>query len=372
MKYTIFVTQQCNLACDYCYIGKKQESMSPQVARAAVDLIFERTPPNENVDIGFFGGEPLLEFELIESITSMIMSHSAYDPNRVSLSIVTNGTIFNDAIGVFVSTHGIDLCVSADGSPAVHDRYRLFRGGKGSAATVRSNLIRALAHASGLAVNAVFKPETLAALPESARYFFDLGVKRLFLNPDYSADWSRPDIESLESVYRSLGDLYCEYYRRNDARFLSIIDNKITVTLRGGYDPIERCRMGNAELAFAASGNIYPCERLVGRDDGKTHCLGNVFDSVEPSLMQCHTKGGNEVNDECTACGIRDYCMNWCGCSNYFSSGYYDRVGTFLCGSEQAAVKTAFDVYQRLENELGPVFMEHVGGRPYAHALASK
>jgi uncharacterized protein len=194
MKYTLFVTQQCNLECDYCYIGKREESMSRQVARKAVNLIFERTPPYENIDIGFFGGEPLLKFELIESITSMILSHTSYDATRVTLSIVTNGTVFNDAIGAFVSTRGIDLCVSADGPPTVHDRFRRFRGGKGSAATIRANLIRALAHAPGLAVNAVFNPETLATLPESARYFFDLGVKRLFLNADYSANWSRPDL----------------------------------------------------------------------------------------------------------------------------------------------------------------------------------
>lgn len=137
MKYTLSVTQQCNLECDYCYIGKKQETVSVDVARAAVDHIFDRTPPTENIDIGFFGGEPLLKFPLIESITSLIRSHPSYDANRVTLSIVTNGTIFDDTIGTFVRDHKIDLCVSADGPTAVHDRYRWFRGGKGSAATVR-------------------------------------------------------------------------------------------------------------------------------------------------------------------------------------------------------------------------------------------
>lgn len=65
---------------------------------------------------------------------------------------------------------------------------------------------------------------------------------------------------------------------------------------------------------------------------------------------------------------MRDYRTNWCGCSNYFSSGHYNRVGAFLCASERTAVKIAFDVFQGLEKEVGGVFMEHLSGRPFAHA----
>jgi uncharacterized protein len=335
-----------------------------------VDLIFERTPRHENIDIGFFGGEPLLEFELIESVMEMITAHASYDAGRIALSLVTNGTIFNDRIAEFLTCNDIELCVSADGPPSVHDRFRLLRGGRPSATTVKETLLKALIYMPGLAVNAVYGPDTLAALAESVRYLADLGVRRIFLSPDYSADWRTENVDSLGTVYASLGDLYCEYYLRDDPRFVSMLDNKITVMLRGGYDPLERCRMGTGELAFAPSGNIYPCERLVGADDGSTHCLGNVFDGIQPSRMLCHMKGGGEVNTECVDCGIRDYCMNWCGCSNYFSSGYYDRVGTFLCASEQAAVRAALEVYQRLESKLGGVFMEHLGGRPYVPALA--
>jgi uncharacterized protein len=64
--------------------------------------------------------------------------------------------------------------------------------------------------------------------------------------------------------------------------------------------------------------------------------------------------------------------MNWCGCSNYFSSGYYNRVSSFLCASEQAAIKVAFDVFQKLESEMSGVFMEHLSGRPFANALAKR
>ena len=88
MKYTLFVTQQCNLRCSYCYIVKRDSQMSLSVAKKVIDLVYERTPPQENIDIGFFGGEPLLAFETIKSITDIIESHQLFDPGRVKLAIV--------------------------------------------------------------------------------------------------------------------------------------------------------------------------------------------------------------------------------------------------------------------------------------------
>ncbi len=369
MKCTLCITQKCNLNCSYCYIGKKPSSMSLDVACAAVDFLFERTPPEDIIDIGFFGGEPLLEFELIKSITAMIKSHPQYDAGRVSLSVVTNGTIFSDEIAGFMNEQGIECGISCDGPPPVQDRFRRFGDGSGSSAAVEETIRRAVEAFPTVLVNAVYTPSTLSHLPRSVEYFSSLGLKRIFLSPDYSASWTKSDIDSLAHVYGCVAEKYIEYYLREKPHFINIIDNKIAVILRGGYQPTERCTMGSGELAFAPSGNIYPCERLIGADDGSTHSIGNVGTGIDPGLMACHIKAGGDANAECTECGIRDYCTNWCGCSNYFSSGYYNRVGTFLCASEQTAVKAAFGVFQRLEKEVGGVFMEHLSGRPFTHAL---
>jgi uncharacterized protein len=372
MKYTLCITQQCNLNCSYCYIGKKGLSMPLDIAAAIVDFIFERTPPQENIDIGFFGGEPILEFDLIKLITSMIKSHRLYDAGRVTLSMVTNGTLFSQEIAEFIYAQEIEFCISCDGPPPVQDCYRRFRDGRGSSAAVEETIRKAVNALPTVVVNAVYTPVTVSRLSETVEYFSQLGLKRLFLSPDYSATWTKEDIDSLEHVYGEVAGKYVEHYLLGKPLFINIIDNKITVILRGGYQQIERCRMGTGELAFAPSGNIYPCERFIGGDDGSSHCIGNMGKGMDLGRMSCHTMPGGEVNAECTECGIRDYCMNWCGCSNYFSSGYYNRVSSFLCASEQMAVKTAFGVFQELERELGGVFIEHLSGRPYANVFAKK
>jgi len=95
MKYTLLITQQCNLRCSYCYSGKKDSVMSLETAKSIVNTIFTHTAPDEKVDTGFFCGEPLLEFARIKDIVSLIENQPLYDPNRVELVVVTNGAIFS-------------------------------------------------------------------------------------------------------------------------------------------------------------------------------------------------------------------------------------------------------------------------------------
>ena len=126
MKYTLCITQQCNLSCDYCYIVKKKSVMSLDIAVNIINFIFKNTPLEEKINIGFFGGEPLLKFKLIKNITHIIETHPSYNKNRVVLSIVSNGTIFSDEIASFLNEHNIWLCISCDGPSVVHDKFRCF------------------------------------------------------------------------------------------------------------------------------------------------------------------------------------------------------------------------------------------------------
>ena len=110
--------------------------------------------------------------------------------------------------------------------------------------------------------------------------------------------------------------------------------------------------MGKGEFAFTPSGNIYPCERLIGSDNGSGHCIGHIDTGIDPGLLSCRVSPEKSINEECVSCGLKDYCMNWCGCSNYFSSGYYNLVSPFLCSSEKAAIQAAFNAFQSIEEKL--------------------
>ena len=101
MKYALLLTQACNLACRYCYIIKDKHSISAENARKAVDFIFSNSQEGEPIDIGFFGGEPLLEFSRLREITEMIEKHPLFPFREVVLQVITNGTIFSDEIAAF-------------------------------------------------------------------------------------------------------------------------------------------------------------------------------------------------------------------------------------------------------------------------------
>jgi uncharacterized protein len=157
-----------------------------------------------------------------------------------------------------------------------------------------------------------------------------------------------------------VGEIYEAYHRAGTPHFISLLDAKIAVIMTGGYRPQDRCQMGSAEFAFSPDGHVFPCERLVGNGAANQHCLGKIGDDVSPcgSCGVSRSTVGNNV--ECQACGLREYCMRWCGCSNFMATGHYDRVSGFLCASEQAAIKVAFEVFQTLGQDLKARFVQQV------------
>jgi uncharacterized protein len=216
-------------------------------------------------------------------------------------------------------------------------------------------------------VNAVYSDQTVQQLPQTVDYLVELGVKNIYLNLDISAKWTQEHAEQLSKVFEVLAEKYLQFYLHGSPKFINIIDNKIAVILRGGYGPFERCRMGTGELAFGPTGNFYPCERLVGSDDGKTNCLGNVVEgTIRPST--CKTVPSAATNTECTQCGLSEYCMNWCGCTNYHSTGSYDKVSAFMCAHERATINIAYQMIQRMK-ENGIDFSHHIKGTPLDNVL---
>lgn len=343
--------------------------MSVSTAKRAVDFVFENTPESEKIEFGFFGGEPLLEFDLVKEITSIIQDHECFDPRRAQISVTTNGTIFSDEIADFLVENNVVLCISCDGPPEIQDASRRFRNGKGSSSVVEDNIKKALAVFPLTPVNAVFSPENLHCLPDVFDYLVSLGVKNVYLSPNISARWTKRDIEMLPKTYDAVGERYMVYYSQGKPKHVNIIDGKITLILCGGYKPNERCRMGTAEFAFAPSGNIYPCERLIGADDGKTHCIGNVSQK-SPIRGGCSAISTTAINAECRTCGIADYCMNWCGCTNFHSTGSYNIVSPFTCASEKAAINTAFRIIEKIGDNWS-ILQHHLSGTPLMNIVGA-
>jgi len=323
--------------------------MSSEIAAQSVDFIYNNTTPKgERIQIGFFGGEPLLHFDMIETIARLVHEHHAYTGYDVEMMLVTNATLLTGEIFRRLTDLGIGIGASCDGPPVIQDLFRRFSDGSSTSLLVENNLKMLAASVPNVMVNAVYRPETVQYLPQSIEYFSALGIRRIILSADFSALWTARDIAGLAQVYDAVGKKYCDYYRQHDPHYISLIDSKIPVIMRGGYHDDERCRMGNGEFTISPQGNLFPCERLVGDGSVDNHCIGTLQTGPILERMQCHRVPGGEVDGRCAACDLQKYCMHWCGCSNFFATSYYNRVSEILCASERAALNAAMNIMEEL------------------------
>lgn len=327
--------------------------MTEATLQRILDFIGKAKRRGDALHLGLFGGEPLLAFPLLRSTVAAAKRHPA-SADGIEFQIITNGTLVSSEVIDFVLEEGISLGISCDGVSDVQDRFRTFADGSGSSLLVHAGIVKAIDSIPDLMVNSVYRPETIARLPEGLRYFRALGLRNIYLNPDFSATWMEADLPAMDEAYREIAAIYIDAYRSNDPFYCSLIDNKIALMLNGGYDPCDRCSMGVGEIAFTPEGRIYPCERLVG--DGLTdeHCIGDLDSGIELKKLLGH----RSLSEECLECTMKAMCMNNCGCSNYFSSGDYGKPGPFLCASEKAAMGTALQVFRTLTAELGPGFLD--------------
>ncbi|MFX1566365.1 MAG: radical SAM protein [Promethearchaeota archaeon] len=357
IKASLSLTHNCNLRCRYCYGGRKfKKDMSFATVQKVVDFIFRVSPPEQKISFTFFGGEPFLCFDLIQRAVEYINNQVRARDRLVDFSITSNGTLLSEEILDFLNKENITLCISIDGTRHVHNKYRRFPDGRGSFDDVVEKLHLSLRKLGEVQVNTVYSPDTLDSLSECVSFFTQLGISSIHLNPNIRASWTKQVLPRFRKTYRKIADLYIEKYQQSQEIAVNLIDSKIILFLKGGYFALDRCMMGETEWGFAPSGNIYPCERLIGEDDGQL-CLGNVHSGLNKKL-QCELIGNREIqNEECRSCSLRKYCMNSCGCTNFHMTGSPNLTSSTMCASEKAAIDAAKQVLLSLkENDL---FIDH-------------
>lgn len=333
--------------------------MSFDTARKIVDFAFATHHPGHKLRFHFFGGEPLLCFSLMKDIVGYIRQQENRFQIPVSFSMTSNGTILNQLILNFLRDEGIDLCISLDGPAHVHDLNRRYKDGRRSFVVVMSNLQKALDSLESVQINAVYGPQTISLLPESVRFFISAGVPVIHLNPNIEAIWP-PNLDApLHDAFTDIAQAYIESYERGNEIAISGIDSKIILFFKGGYGIEDLCCMGEGELAFAPSGNVYPCERFIGEDDNSPMCFGNIDSGIDIARRCSLLKRRGNRNEECKTCGLRRYCMNWCGCTNYAMTGHTDLVGSAMCAIERATIDAARQVSLALTERNNQLFIDH-------------
>jgi uncharacterized protein len=366
MDFTLCLTHACNLRCAYCYAGDKtNRRMSWPVAQRAVDFCLERAVSRARLfnqpataQLGFFGGEPLLEWELLQRASDYTTAEAERLGIGLRRTVTTNMSLLDEPRAAWLRTQGFHVGLSLDGHAAMHDTLRRFPDGRGSHAACAPALRFFRGADAGAEVIVVVDPRNVAHLGESVAWLISEEMRHISLNPNFYCEWPDEALVAWERACEQIGDLYIGSYRQGSPVRINVIDGKIRTHLQNGYQACDRCGFGEHEIAVAASGNIYPCERIVADDEvNESLCLGNVFTGFDAARRTSVLAArGNSVS-ECDACDLRPRCMNWCSCINYATTGAINQVAGIVCHHEKMVIALADRVGATLYAESNPAFL---------------
>lgn len=337
-RLALVLTHACDLACGYCSAGAKDgRRLDEALGRAAIARARRTVGPAGTLELAFFGGEPLLEWPLARRLLLF-----AREGGPVQAQLTTNGSRVDEALAQELVALGVEVALSLDGLPEVHDAARRTAGGQPTSGRALRALDALLAAGAAPTVVSVVRPGTVDRLVEGARFLADRGARRLEPSLDWRAEWREPDVARLVEAVHGLGRLWAE--RQGD---LSIgwLDAKLArlVGLARGAPP--SCAFGRGEVAVAPSGRLYPCERLVeenrpGLPQGGWGARGHVLDDVGPfgplAVGSCAS-----ADPACGECAAAPACASGCACANLARTGRPDQPDGLVCALEQACLDAA-------------------------------
>ena len=306
---TLMVNHACNLRCSYCYTGKKFfRAMPDEVAEHAIDRAVASLQPGGALELGFFGGEPLLEAERVARLLDYAALRTEQAGMRLCTGLTTNGTITIPAAWSLMLRPCLDLAVSHDGLPEVHDEHRRLANGRPSSGLVLVTLRTLIAMQKEFHVVMVVRPDTVGSLPEGVRYLRELGVRHIEPALDLWAHWTPPDLHRLETAVIALAHVWRDGLPGNS---ISWFDEKAARLMHLPVGDTARCGFGCGQIAVAPSGRLYPCERLIGADEpDNPMCMpGDV--RADRSFRHFTAQPARAVA-ACAACKIRAVCSTTC------------------------------------------------------------
>ncbi|MHB8789203.1 MAG: PapB family radical SAM/SPASM ranthipeptide maturase [Desulfobulbaceae bacterium] len=271
----MLVTEQCNLRCDYCYVSKKPERMSLEIAKKSVDfLIAHADPSSKKINVCFFGGEPLLEPELIRQTCEYALEAGNSNEIHVGFSMTTNGTLLDEKCQKLLLEFGIDTTISIDGDKEIHDHHRKTVEGSGSFELIKRNLSRLL-EIPKTTIRLTVTPETVYKLDSSVAYLFQLGFKKVNVAPVIEAEW---DEKSLLAYYDAWDRVYILHKNLNSKEQHIGNIEKLHKKLSSPGHKDYGCGAARNMVAVDANGYFYPCHRYIGyfQNDNRRR-IGDVY-----------------------------------------------------------------------------------------------
>lgn len=359
MNLILSLTHDCQFRCGYCYTGDKyRKSITKETIDKSIDLICQY--PTQKMEFGFFGGEPLLEWNLLQYATKK-MELAASQNNTVLLkTFTTNGSLLTSKKVSWLRKHLFYMIISLDGNEQMHSIHRKDIEGKSTFdAVIRGiGILQKYYNREEYAIMTVITPKNIEYLLESIKYMVEvLSVKNINISPNYFDKWDK-SASVCEKALKDVGMYVIDSYRVGLEIKIDFIDDKIKSQITGSCN---ECSFGEFKMAVAPSGNIYPCERLIGTDSGELS-LGNVYDGFDAYKREKILLSRGNIDEECKTCTLKDRCNNSCGCTNYTMTGNINNTSGEVCFFQKIFIAVADMVGNTLYEEKNELFLKKFYG----------
>lgn len=353
-RLTLVVTHQCNFDCRYCLQKHEDVSMTKETAIKAIDAFASGICEGDKAQISFYGGEPLLQKELIKELVRYSSEKIFSIPDtRLSFEITTNGLLLDEDFIAFSKKNRILLALSHDG--LAQDPVRTDCGGHMTKELVDQKLQMLLKTFPDTIVMMTVHPEYVDRMGESLKFFHEKGAKSVSMVPAHGERvvWDDAAFEKLEREMEKAEALYEQWNAGNDVFRFIPFDNKIKNYIRSRDADSLMCHFGCHKLMVDADGKYYPCSHFIGRDG---FGIGSLDEGVNEEKIESLQSKRVEAED-CKGCALRFRCRHTCACSNHGHTGSLSEVSAFQCEYEKLVIRLADRAAALLLNERNPAFV---------------
>ena len=335
----LHVAHTCNLNCSYCFAAQgkyhgERALMSFETGKRALDFLVEHSGTRKNLEVDFFGGEPLMNFEVVKQLVAYARSIERQAGKNFRFTLTTNGVLLNDEVTEFANRECHNVVLSLDGRKEVHDRLRKTVNGQGSYDLIVPKFQDFVQKRGnrGYYVRGTYTKYNLD-FTNDIFHMADLGFTELSMEPVVSAPddpyaLSEVDLPTLYKQYELLAE---EMLRRRRAGKPFTFYHYM-IDLSGGpciYKRISGCGSGTEYLAVTPWGDLYPCHQFVGDEKYR---LGDIWSGVTNTEVQQEFKLCNAyARKECRDCWAKLYCSGGCAANAYHATGAVTGVYELGC-----------------------------------------
>lgn len=357
----LHIAHDCNLACKYCFAEEgeyhgRRALMSFEVGKKALDFLVKNSGNRVNLEVDFFGGEPLMNWQVVKDLVNYGRSLEKQNNKKFRFTLTTNGILLNDEIMEFLNREMSNVVLSIDGRKEINDLMRPYRGGQGSYDTIvpRFKKVAESRNQKNYYVRGTFTRNNLD-FAEDVMHLADLGFQQISVEPvvampedDYAL--RKEDIPKILKEYDRLAVELLK--RRKEGRGVNFFH--FMIDLKGGPCVAKRlsgCGSGTEYLAVTPWGDLYPCHQFVGKEE---FLMGNVDEGITRTDIRDEFKTCNVyAKEKCRNCFAKFYCSGGCAANSYNFHGSINDAYDLGCELQRKRIECAIMIKAALAEQEG-------------------